>query len=83
MNSTAPVPTYDVKRHYGELRELERNSLRSAMPFMLSDPPECSKTQGNILYMQSRYDEATDVLRRARAMFIEIGSVLGAGAFRA
>ena len=37
MNSTAPVPTYDVKRHYGELRELERNSLRSAMPFMLSD----------------------------------------------
>ena len=40
MNSTAPVPTYDVKRHYDELRELERNSLRSAMPFMVSDAPK-------------------------------------------
>ena len=31
---------------------------------------------GDNLYMQSKYDEATAVLKEARANFIEVGSVL-------
>ena len=36
---------------------------------------QCSRSLGNVLGMQSRYDEATAVLKEARVQFIEIGDI--------
>ena len=39
---------------------------------------QCSQCLGNILLMQDNYEEAADVLNKARDQFIEIGDQLGA-----
>ena len=36
---------------------------------------QCSRSLGNVLGMQSRYDEATAVPKEVRAQFIEIGDI--------
>ena len=39
---------------------------------------QCSRCLGDILYMQSNYEEAADILKKARDQFVEIGDQLGA-----
>jgi len=39
---------------------------------------QCSRSLGNILYMQDKYTEASETLTEARRRFLEIGDVLGA-----
>ncbi|KZO91833.1 TPR-like protein [Calocera viscosa TUFC12733] len=38
---------------------------------------QCTRSHGNVLYMQSRYEEAAEKLREAKAAFQAIGDVLG------
>jgi hypothetical protein len=39
---------------------------------------QCSQSLGNILHMQSNYEEAADVVKKAQDQFVEIGDQLGA-----
>ena len=39
---------------------------------------KCLQSLGNILYMQDKYMEASDILMEAQKQFLEIGNVLGA-----